>query len=57
MSNKQKLYCRLAVPTKYKNLDTLIKDHVFLENCSNKVIKKKNIKYDKLSDEMKLILL
>ena len=54
---KQKLYCRLKVPTKYKNLETLIKDNIFLQNCSanKRVLNKEN--YERFSDEIKLLLL
>jgi len=57
MSNKEKLYCRLTVPTQYNNLDGLIKDHVFLENCSTAKRAETEEKYDKFNDEMKLLLL
>ena len=54
---KQKLYCRLKVPTEYQNLETLIKDNIFLKSTQAKKSSLKQNQSLKVNDEIKLLML
>ena len=57
MTNREKLYSRLTLPTKYKNLDNQIKELIFQQNCSASHQKKMRKKKATFNEQVQNMLL